>query len=128
MVVIASFELILNDHDIAGAVFGDQINIKVPGAALTEGENTVALPVTDDWGAGAYVTATVIRPMDAPSGQAPARALGLAHAGIDPGARALDVSLITGETSAPRGPLRAQVQVDGIAEDLILPLDGFRQP
>ncbi|MDD9743028.1 MULTISPECIES: alpha-2-macroglobulin family protein [Marinovum] len=114
--------------------------IDMQSVAVSEGENTVALPVTDDWGAGAYVTATVIRPMDAPSGQAPARALGLAHAGIDPGARALDVSLITGETSAPRGPLRAQVQVDGIAEgetayvtvaatDLgILNITGFQSP
>lgn len=107
---------------------------------VTEGENTVPLTVTDDWGAGAYVTASVIRPMDAPAGQNPARALGLAHAKIDPGQKALSVELITGETSKPRGPLTAEVQVEGIAEgetayvtlaatDLgILNITGFQSP
>lgn len=107
---------------------------------VAEGENIVPLSVTDAWGAGAYVSATVIRPMDAEAGQNPARALGLAHANIDPGAKALDVTLITDETAMPRGPLTARVQVDGIAEgetayvtvaatDLgILNITGFQSP
>ena len=52
------------------------------------GENTVTLPVTDEWGAGAYVTATLIQPLDAATGHDPTRALGLAHASVDPGASA----------------------------------------
>ncbi|MDO6730659.1 alpha-2-macroglobulin family protein [Marinovum sp. 2_MG-2023] len=114
--------------------------IDMQTVAVTEGENTIPLTVTDEWGAGAYVSATVIRPMDAPAGQNPARSLGLAHASIDPGAKALDVTLITGETSKPRGPLTATVQVDGITEgetayvtvaatDLgILNITGFQSP
>ncbi len=114
--------------------------IDMQTVTVSEGENIVTLPVTDDWGAGAYVSATVIRPMDAPAGQNPSRALGLAHASIDPGPRALDVALITGESSAPRGPLTASVEVTGIAEgetayvtlaatDLgILNITGFQSP
>ncbi|MGY3438568.1 MULTISPECIES: alpha-2-macroglobulin family protein [unclassified Marinovum] len=114
--------------------------IEMQSVAVTEGENIVSLPVTDEWGAGAYVSATVIRPMDAPAGQNPARALGLAHASIDPGDKALEVKLITGDSSAPRGPLQAMVEVSGVAAgevafvtvaatDLgILNITGFQSP
>ena len=120
-------------------VMSDRV-IDMQTVQVAEGENTVPLTVTDEWGAGAYVSATVIRPMDLPAGQNPARALGLAHASIDPGQKALEVSLITAETSKPRGPLEAVVQVGGIAEgesafvtvaatDLgILNITGFESP
>ena len=80
------------------------------------GENTVTLPVTDEWGAGAYVTATLIQPLDAATGHDPTRALGLAHASVDPGAHALAVSLEAPAEAKPRGPLDVTVAVDGIAE------------
>lgn len=107
---------------------------------VAAGETLIPLTVTDDWGAGAYVTATVIRPLDVAAGQMPARALGLAHAGVDPGARQLAVTLNVPATAAPRGPLQVAVQVDGIttgqaahvtlaAVDLgILNLTGFQSP
>lgn len=57
-----------------------------------DGETTVELPVTDEWGGGAYVTASLIRPSDSPE-HLPARSMGLAHADVDPGARALAVSI-----------------------------------
>lgn len=83
---------------------------------VAEGETLIPLTVTDDWGAGAYITATVIRPMDVATGQMPARALGLAHASIDPGARQLQVSIDAPESADPRGPLDVAVQVEGITE------------
>ncbi len=43
---------------------------------VTKGENLIPIPVTDNWGTGAYVTASVLRPADAEAGQNPARALG----------------------------------------------------
>ena len=106
---------------------------------VAEGENIIPVEITDDWGAGAYVTAQVIRPMDVDAGQNPARALGLAYAKIDPGARQLAVTIDTSETSDPRGPLNATVQVDGLdgeagyvtlaAVDVgILNLTGFDSP
>ena len=100
----------------------------------------IPLTVTDDWGAGAYVTATLIRPLDTVSGPVPARALGLAYAAVDPGARALQATLELPETIRPRAPLDVALRVDGIpagetvyatiaAVDVgILNLTGFDSP
>ncbi|MGH1576179.1 alpha-2-macroglobulin family protein [Planktotalea sp.] len=107
---------------------------------ITKGENLIPLTVTDEWGAGAYVTANVIRPMDVASGQNPARALGLSYATIEPGAKQLAVSIKAPDTSPPRARMDVEVQVDGVSEgetayvtlaavDLgILNLTGFDSP
>ncbi|QPM91257.1 alpha-2-macroglobulin family protein [Pseudooceanicola algae] len=107
---------------------------------LTEGSNEITLEVTEDWGAGAYVSATLLRPMDVAAGHNPARALGLAYAAVDPGAKALEARFETPEASDPRGPLAAVLHVDGLsagdtahatvaAVDLgILNLTGFQTP
>ncbi|MBW7922250.1 MAG: alpha-2-macroglobulin family protein [Rubellimicrobium sp.] len=80
---------------------------------VAEGENRIPLAVTPDWGTGAYVSAMVLRPMDAQAGRNPSRALGLVHAGVDPGARALQVVLDAPLESRPRGPLTAGIEVRG---------------
>lgn len=82
---------------------------------VAEGENVIDLPVTDDWGAGVYVTAQVLRPMDVAAGRNPGRALGLAHAGVDPGARALMATVEVPPEADPRGMLPVAVKVDGVA-------------
>jgi alpha-2-macroglobulin len=69
-----------------------------------DGETLVDLPVTADWGAGAYVTASLIRPSSSID-LMPARAMGLAHAAIDPGPRALNAVLTAPIETAPRAPL-----------------------
>lgn len=122
--------------DKPGYVSGETANLRVvpryPGTALitvmsnrviemkavevTEGENVIPLSVTEEWGAGAYVTAQVIRPMDVAAGQNPARALGLSYAQIDPGDKALSVSIDAPEMAKPREALEAVVRVDGLAE------------
>ncbi len=114
--------------------------IAMRAVEVTEGENLVDLPVTDDWGAGAYVTASVIRPVQDDAGHAPVRGLGVTHAVIDPGAQQLDVRLDAPTQIRPRGALKAQVQVVGVPEgaqahvtvaavDLgILNLTGFESP
>ncbi|MDQ2090975.1 alpha-2-macroglobulin family protein [Marimonas arenosa] len=114
--------------------------ITMKAVEVREGENLVELEVTDDWGAGAYVTASVIRPMDVSAGQNPARAMGLSYAKIDPGAKQLQVAMEAPEQSAPRGPLTAAVKVEGVkagetayvtvaAVDVgILNLTGFESP
>ncbi|MCM2562582.1 alpha-2-macroglobulin family protein [Lutimaribacter sp. EGI FJ00015] len=90
--------------------------ISMQAVELAEGENLIDLPVTDDWGAGVYVAAQAIRPMDMAAGRNPARALGLAHASVDPGDKLLQVSIDAPERADPRGPLRAAVHIDGLAE------------
>ncbi|WP_407491915.1 alpha-2-macroglobulin family protein [Pseudooceanicola sp. MF1-13] len=94
-------------------VISDRL-IEMKTVEVTEGENIVNLKVTPDWGAGAYVTASVIRPMEAEAGQMPARAMGLSYAPVDPGAKALSVSIDTPDQANPRGPVDAVVRVDGL--------------
>ncbi len=89
--------------------------IAMKAVEVQMGETMIPLDVTDDWGAGVYVTASVLRPMDVASGRNPARALGLAHAKVDPGQRLLRTSVEVAAESAPRGPLPVAVKVDGLA-------------
>jgi uncharacterized protein YfaS (alpha-2-macroglobulin family) len=88
--------------------------VSMQAVEVKEGENVISLPVTDDWGAGVYVTASVLRPMDVAAGRNPARALGLTHASIDPGMRALKATVEMATEAAPRGPLDVAVKVDGV--------------
>ncbi len=121
------------------SVLSDRV-IALRTVAVTEGENLITLPVTDDWAPGAYVTASVLRPMDAEAGRNPARALGLAHAAIAPGDRALDVTIEAPAESDPRATLTVGIDVQGAvpgetayvtlaAVDVgILNLTGFQSP
>ncbi len=88
--------------------------VAMKAVEVKEGENLIELPVTDEWGAGVYVTASVLRPMDVAAGRNPARALGLTHAAIDPGAKKLDVSVETAAEAAPRGPMEVAIKVAGV--------------
>ncbi|MGB3279964.1 MAG: MG2 domain-containing protein, partial [Pseudorhodobacter sp.] len=83
---------------------------------VAAGENTIPLEVTEEWGAGVYVTASVLRPMDVAAGRNPARALGLAHASIDPGTKALGAVVEVAPEVAPRGPMDVAVKVEGLTE------------
>ncbi|WP_417268440.1 alpha-2-macroglobulin family protein [Celeribacter baekdonensis] len=112
--------------------------IATQSVTVREGENMIPVPVTKAWGTGAYVTVQAIRPMDVSGGLNPARALGLVYAAIDPGARALSVSIEASDTVDPRGPLPTVVHVEGAegtayvtlaAVDLgVLNLTGFDSP
>ncbi|MBC7141714.1 MAG: alpha-2-macroglobulin family protein, partial [Rhodobacteraceae bacterium] len=113
--------------------------IDMKAVPVTAGENVIELPVTDDWGAGAYVTASVVRPLAEEAGRVPARALGLSYAPVDPGARKLSASFEVASEADPRGPLPVALKVDGAegaevfatiaAVDVgILNLTGFTAP
>ena len=108
--------------------------------AVTEGENLIELPVTDDWGAGVYVAAQVVRPVKTEAGQNPTRALGLSYAAVDPEDSKLSAIFEIASEAAPRAPMDVMLKVDGITEgetayamiaavDLgILNLTGFQPP
>lgn len=89
--------------------------IDMRAVAVPAGETVIDLPVTDDWGTGAYVTASLLRPMDVAAGRNPARALGLAHASVDPGARRLGAAFDAPAEADPRGPLDVALRVEGLA-------------
>ena len=75
---------------------------------------TVELPVTADWGPGAYVTAVLFRPMDLVAKRMPGRALGLTWAAVDPGDRKLDIRLEAKEKANPRAPLDIAVAIGNL--------------
>jgi len=73
----------------------------------------ISLPITAEWGAGAYVTATLYRPGDAQDSHMPMRAIGLKWLTVDPGDRNLAISLDAPEKMLPRQPLNIAVDVKG---------------
>lgn len=114
--------------------------ISMTTVEVPAGGTTVDLPVTADWGPGAYVTATLLRPLDMGEKRMPSRALGLTWASVDPGDRQLGVSLDAPMEMRPRNDLDVAVKVDGIrsgeeayvtiaAVDVgILNMTGFKAP
>lgn len=84
--------------------------------AVSAGENFIPLEVTAKWGTGAYVTASVLYPMNVGQDLNPARSLGLVHAIVRPKAKQLGVSFdAPSVVDGQPGILRASVLVDGIA-------------
>lgn len=93
---------------------GSESLLTTVSASIPEGGSTVDIPVGDNWGAGAYVTATLFRPGDAQDSRMPARAIGVKWLGVDPGARKLDVALDTVEKTLPRQTLSVPISVNGL--------------
>jgi alpha-2-macroglobulin len=150
-------ELLALSLDAAAYAPGDVARLRIvparPGIALVsvltdrvvdlrlvpvDGATIVELPVTDDWGVGAYVTASLVRPSDGPE-QVPARSLGLAHAEVAPGDRALRVALTAPAEMEGRGRLEVALELpdlpDGPAYATVAAIDlgaltltGFRPP
>lgn len=113
----------------------ERMAVEVPA-----GETTIPLSVTEEWGSGAYVTATVLQPVTGKASRTPARALGLAHAKVTQPGQELKVAIDVPAVARPRGTQMARVSVDGAAAgeevwltvaavDLgILNLTGFQSP
>lgn len=80
------------------------------------GQSQIPLQVTEEWGIGAYVTATVIQPMDVAAGQNPVRSIGLSYALVEPMNKALTVAIETPEVAQPRQTQRVRVAVKGAAQ------------
>jgi hypothetical protein len=84
-----------------------EIDVKAGGAE-------VSIPISDAWGAGAYVTATLYRPMDTTQKRMPGRAIGLAWIGVDQEARTLKVSLDAPAKVGSGGLLAVPVSITGL--------------
>ena len=104
-----------NAGQLLVAAMGDRL-IESRTLAVEAGDTVVDLPVTEAWGAGAYVTATLIRPMDVAAGRNPARAIGLAWAPVDPGPRRLAVTFEGAGEATPRGVTEAVLKIDGLGQ------------
>nr|WP_307234026.1 alpha-2-macroglobulin family protein [Pararhizobium capsulatum] len=73
----------------------------------------IDLPVTQEFGAGSYVTATLYRPGDAQQSRMPMRAIGVKWLPVDPAERKLAVKLTLPEKTLPRQTLNIPVEVTG---------------
>ncbi len=86
------------------------IEVSVP-----EGASEVEIPVKAEWGAGAYVTATLFRPGSAQESRMPMRAVGTSWLQVSPESRELKVSLELPEKTRPGERLQIPVMLTGIA-------------
>jgi uncharacterized protein YfaS (alpha-2-macroglobulin family) len=92
---------------------GSETLLSVSEADIEAGGGEVSVPVTADWGAGTYLTATLFRPGDAQDSHMPMRAIGIKWAAVDPAERKLAIKFDTVQKTLPRQPLDIAVQVEG---------------
>ncbi|HEY5347116.1 MAG TPA: alpha-2-macroglobulin, partial [Rhizomicrobium sp.] len=79
------------------------------------GGMTVDVPVSADWGAGAYVLVTDYRPLNEASGHEAVRSIGLTWLGVDNGPRTLVTSIGGPAKILPRQKLNIPVTIRGLA-------------
>ncbi len=73
-------------------VMGEKM-IAMKAVKVSKGGTEVDFTVGDDWGGGAYVTATLYRPMDIAASRNPARAIGLKWLKLDNSSRTIGIKL-----------------------------------
>lgn len=98
---------------------GSEKLVSVSTASIAAAGGEIALPVTEAFGPGAYVTATLYRPGEAQESRMPMRAIGVKWLSVDPAERRLSVSLTLPEKTLPRQTLTIPVAVAGagVGED-----------
>jgi uncharacterized protein YfaS (alpha-2-macroglobulin family) len=89
-------------------VLSDRVH-SVRNVMVPAGGTDVDVPVSADWGPGAYVAVHVFRTA-ADARTRPSRAIGVAWVGIDPGVRRLPVAFDTADKYPPRAPASIKVR------------------
>lgn len=97
------------------AIGTDQI-VETRSVTIPATGATIDIPVGSDWGAGAYVLATLYRPGDAGKSRMPMRSIGIKWLTVDPQDQALKVALDMPAQTQPREMLRIPVSVSGLAQ------------
>ncbi len=78
---------------------------------------TVDIPVSAEWGAGAYVLVTAYRPLADVKGREPVRSIGLAWLGVDNAPRTLNIAIGGGEKIRPRQKVTLPVTIKGLGSE-----------
>jgi hypothetical protein len=94
-------------------VLGDRL-LTTQSINVKEGIAQVRIPVGKDWGTGAYVVATLRRPLDTAALRMPGRAIGLKWFGIDRKSRTLQVDLSPPALVRPGTALTIPVKLGGL--------------
>jgi len=95
------------------SIIGDRL-LATTTADVPAGVARLPLTVGNDWGTGAYVVATLRRPLDVAASRMPGRALGVQWFSIDRGARTLAVDMKLPDMMRPNGTLRIPVKLGGL--------------
>jgi alpha-2-macroglobulin len=107
---------------------------------VAAGTAQLRVPVGSDWGSGAYVVATLRRPLDSSAQRMPGRAIGVQWFSINRKARTLTLDMNLPTLLRPNGALRIPIKVNGLkageearivvaAVDVgILNLTGYKPP
>lgn len=82
--------------------------------SVPEDGTVLPLPVSKDWGAGAYVTAVLYRPGDDQASRMPMRAIGVKWLAVDPQERKLSVAIETADKIEPGKSWAIPVSVTGL--------------
>ena len=95
-------------------VFTDRL-VSSTSQDVKAGSVRVPLTVGRDWGTGAYMVATLRRPLDAPAQRMPGRAIGVQWFSIDRTARSLALALTLPSTLRPNSTLNVPIKLAGLA-------------
>jgi alpha-2-macroglobulin len=95
-------------------VVGDKLLASQTTDIAQAGVTKVTVPVGPDWGTGAYVVATLRRPLDAPAQRMPGRAIGVQWFAIDRAAKTLAVDIKPPALLRPGTTLHIPVRIDGL--------------
>src|SRR5207253_1377353 len=99
---------------VALNVIGDRLITSVT-QDVQPGPARISLPVGSDWGSGAYVVATLRRPLDTQAERMPGRAIGVQWFAVNRKAHTLAVDLGLPALLRPNSVLRIPVKIDGLA-------------
>ena len=80
-----------------------------------DGATRINITVGRDWGTGAYMVATLRRPLDAPAQRMPGRAIGVQWFSIDRAARTLALDMKMPATMRPNSPLTVPIKLTGLS-------------
>ena len=95
-------------------VFTDRL-VASTSQDVKAGSVRVPLTVGKDWGTGAYLVATLRRPLDAPAQRMPGRAIGVQWFSIDRNERTLALDMKLPATMRPDSRLNVPIKLAGLA-------------
>jgi alpha-2-macroglobulin len=99
--------------DLTLNVFTDRLTASQT-QTVKAGSVTVPIKVGADWGSGAYVVATLRRPLDATAQRMPGRAIGVQWFAVDRAAHSLALDLQLPQAMRPNSRLTIPVKVGGL--------------
>jgi uncharacterized protein YfaS (alpha-2-macroglobulin family) len=100
--------------EVTLAVIGDKL-LSTTTAHVEPGTAKLPLSVDADWGTGAYVLATLRRPLDVDAKRMPGRAIGVAWFAIDKAAHTLGLAMDLPDRIRPETTLRVPIKLAGLA-------------